>query len=392
MRVAVVTNLPRPYRHALFNEVARQSGAGASLAVIYCSEQSMHPRRRQVEARCEAAHYARIDAHPSHLLTRGDKVHSIALGLPGLLRKLQPDVAVVAGFGPDAVDAHVTCRGRGIPVVVWSGAWVGGELPISRYQRRVRRWLVAGSAAWIGYGQQASEYLVSLGADPKRVAVAVNTVDLDRFSALAEEGRAAPDLAAKYGLSPRNLLYVGTLEQRKGVRELVEAYAQMNTGGSDCALHLVGSGPLAAALQDRAALLPPGKGVRLHGFLQEEEVARLAGHCDLFVCPSLRELWGLVINEAMACGLPVVASKHAGATRDLITDGREGLVVDPGQPRDLAEKMGLLVRDPELARGMGRQAAITVRERASLESSARGFIRGVEIALDPRRGATRSAC
>jgi len=382
MRVAVVTNLPRPYRHALFNEVARQLGADSDLIVIYCSEQSQHPRRREVQADYGDALYTAVRASPRRLTARGERVRSVAAGIPGILRALHLDAAVVAGFSLDAILAHLACWRHRIPVVVWSGAWPGGEQPVSPLQRQLRKHVAAHTASMVAYGTLARDYFVSLGADRANGAVAVNTVDVERFSALAEESRSSSaSAAARYHLSEKNILYVGSLVERKGAPELLEAYARMAMPAGHCTLHLVGTGSLMSELQLRAAGLAPHKRVRFHGFLQEDEVARLAGLCDLFVCPSRRELWGLVINEAMACGLPVVASRLAGATPDLIDDGVNGYVVDPTQPDEIAEKLELLLADPRLAHEMGRRAALSVREKASLDRSARGFIQGIEIAL-----------
>ena len=127
--------------------------------------------------------------------------------------------------------------------------------------------------------------------------------------------------------------------------------------------------------------------VIFHGFMQLDEVAALAGSCDAFVCPSHRELWGLVVNEALACGLPVLASRYAGATTDLIVDGVNGYVVDPDDLTDMAAKMETVLADPAAAAEMGRRALASVRERASLARAADGFVRGIDIALGRARSA-----
>ena len=382
MKVTVVTNLPRPYRHALFNEVARQLGGKSGLTVVYCAEASRDPRRRYVDHPFEGAIYSAVQLRSFGLPTRGERSWSLARGLPGLLERIRPDVLVAGGFGPDALVGHAACRALGVPTAVWSGAWVGGECSSPRLQQAVRRFVSARTSAFIAYGSLARDYLISVGADPRRVAVAVNTVDLERFAeAGRDEAGAGSELRGRFGLAERNVLCVGTLTESKGLRELVRAFRLVDTGERECALHVAGTGPLAGELLRLAGTLGSGKALRMHGFLQEPDIVRLMGACDVCVCPSLRELWGLVINEAMACGLPVIASRLAGATRDLLDDGVNGFVVDPTRPEEIAGKLGLLLADSGLAREMGRRAASSIRERASLERSAEGFIRGIQIAL-----------
>lgn len=387
-RIVVVTNLPRPYRHALFNEVARLLAGRADLIVVYCADAGSDPRRKHVRSSYDDAAYTRCTVTPMRLGTTGDKVWSAALGLPVLLRRLRPAAVVAGGFGIDAVLCHATCRALSTPTVLWNGDWPRREVSVSQLQSAVRRALVPRASACLAYGSRARDYLVSLGADPQRVSVAVNTVDLERFATTAEAARSARREAGnRFGLRDHNLLYVGGLNATKGAPEALRAFARLDAHGVECALHVVGVGPLADELERVAREPGANKCVRFHGFLQGDDVACLAGVCDAFVFPTRRDVWGLVLNEAMACRLPVLASDRAGATTDLIVDGVNGYVIDPDDLTGIAAKVETVLADPVAAAAMGRRALASVRERASLARAAEGFVRGIDIALGRARSA-----
>ena len=120
--------------------------------------------------------------------------------------------------------------------------------------------------------------------------------------------------------------------------------------------------------------------MRFHGLLPEESVAELLGVADGLFLPTKRDAWGLVINEAMACGVPVVASPWAGATRDLIEHGVTGYVIDPEDTGALAEVMGQLIADEPSCREVGQAGARFIREKASLEKAAEGLVSAVRSA------------
>jgi glycosyltransferase involved in cell wall biosynthesis len=96
----------------------------------------------------------------------------------------------------------------------------------------------------------------------------------------------------------------------------------------------------------------------------------------------LDEVWGLVLNEAMSSGLPAIASSLAGATRDLVEDGVNGLVVDPRDIQSLADALKRLIVSSELRARLGSAAAASIRQKATIEHSADAFMRAIDLALE----------
>jgi glycosyltransferase involved in cell wall biosynthesis len=384
--VVVVTNIPRPYRRALFAILKSQlTTEDLALRVLYASDPAKHVRRG---AGAIGLSDPADESYVSGLTFRRgyERVITIPMHLGRMLRESRPVCVVSAGFGPSATIAARWCRKAKVPQVIWSGGWPGQEGNIGQLRLLLRKRLVRGAAAYVAYGTAAAEYLTSLGASAVRVFCAWNTVDLEGISATARAAAARrAELAPKFALAEKNLLFVGSLVERKGLRELVAAALAATPPSADWALHLAGGGPLKEELEATVAAAGKEANFRFHGLLPESDVPELLGLVDGFLLPTKREAWGLVINEAMACGVPVVASPWAGATRDLIEDGVTGFVVEPTDIPALSAIISRLLSDDPACKEIGRAGVEAVRAKASLARAAEGFVAAIDCALGESR-------
>jgi len=189
----------------------------------------------------------------------------------------------------------------------------------------------------------ARESFLARGFAPDRIAVNPYGVDLARF-------HPAPPSAAR---REKRVLFVGEVGVRKGVPWLLEAFARLP---SDWALHLVG--PLAPGFRDVLARLPRER-VVARGVLSREALTEAYRAADIFCLPSIEEGFGMVILQAMASGLPVIAS-HATGGPDAGGDGRELLIVPPGDSSALGDALDRLAGDPDFRRALGAAAATRV--------------------------------
>ena len=211
--------------------------------------------------------------------------------------------------------------------------------------------------AFVVAGKSASEYVKSLGASNGRIYVAPDAVDTDFF---AERKEAVGNKVAMHrralGLPPRFFLSVGRLVPEKGVFDLLEAYRTLSPDlRSTVGLVYVGNGVAKTELERRAADISPGS-VQFAGFAQREELARYYALAETFVFPTHSDPWGLVVNEAMACSLPIVCSSAAGCAEDLVSDGWNGRVVSPREVAQLATAMEELACDAGMRSSMGRHS------------------------------------
>ena len=210
-------------------------------------------------------------------------------------------------------------------------------------------------------GRLARESMLARGVEPERISLFADTIDVERFGADADRLRDRRDeLRAEAGIAPDDVvvLSVARLAPEKGLDTLVRAVAV--AADPRLVLVLAGSG----AERGRLEALSDGLGVRLVVVpeVRWERIAERFAIADVFALLSRHEPWGVVVNEAAACGLPLVVSDRVGAAFDLVEDGRNGAVV----PADDSVAAGNVIRafaaDPERRRAAGRASRELMRE------------------------------
>ena len=157
----------------------------------------------------------------------------------------------------------------------------------------------------------------------------------------------------KWELPARFILCVARFVPEKGVFDLLEAYAKLDENlRNEVGLVFAGDGPAHAELAKRAGKVRPGT-VVFPGFVQREDLAVLYALAEALIMPTHSDPWGLVVNEAMACGLPIVVTCVAGCAADMVVDGWNGYVVPSQNPERLKMAIESLLRNPELKQEMG---------------------------------------
>lgn len=205
--------------------------------------------------------------------------------------------------------------------------------------------------------------------------VVPNGVDLSRFSLPLPASRLRADCDI-----PADAFLLGTvarLEPEKGHRYLVAAMPAIVAACPDAHLVIVGEGSLGEELRAQARQLPAPARDRVIFTGRREDISALTAELAVAVAPSLREAQGISLLEAMARGKPVVASA-VGGIPEVVTDGRDGLLVRPADPAALASAITQLARDPGLRRRMGERGRAAVAERFSIEA----MVRRVEAVYD----------
>jgi L-malate glycosyltransferase len=202
--------------------------------------------------------------------------------------------------------------------------------------------LYAPYQAALAAGARSKAYLTFLGLPEDRVIVGYDTVSLERVRALAET------LPAPEGVphADRHFTIVARFVPKKNLSLALEAYGAYVTRHPHAPrdLHLCGSGELERELRQQADRLGL-KGVHFRGYLQEHEIARVLGSSLSLILPSVEEQHGLVVNEALAMGVPVLVSDNCGARDLLVRSGVNGFVFEPDNAEGLAHFMGILDQD-----------------------------------------------
>ncbi|HUD49777.1 MAG TPA: glycosyltransferase family 4 protein [Candidatus Baltobacteraceae bacterium] len=310
--------------------------------------------------------------------------------------KVRPDVALLPSYDHWSLALNGAMRAFGGRVVMMNDTHAG-TARARGLKAAFKRQVVAGFHAGFVAGAPQRRYFSSLGLPEHKIFTGYDAVDNDYYASWAKEVRnAGPETRTKYGLPPHYFLSLGRFVPKKNLTALIHAYRRVLDSSRDCQTHLVlvGSGEEDLKLRslcrelrlpvyekaeagetkadsgaNRTDDAPPG--VHFYGFRQIEENPVFYALADAFVLPSLWEEWGLVVNEAMACGLPVVVSRTAGCAEDLLPPGthgrlpdigirQNGFVFDPESPDSLARALIALASDTALREGMGNASRAVV--------------------------------
>src|SRR4029453_14170204 len=259
------------------------------------------------------------------------------------LQQARPDVVAVNGwnnFG-SLISANCCCQ-RGIPVVVMSESSRQDEHRTSWKEAIKRRIAGLYSAALVG-GQRHVEYLAELGMPRERVFTGYDVVDNDYFGRRTAEIRTSNfELRNKRGLPEDYFLASARFIQKKNLSTLIEAYAEYRRRSEIAAkvpwdLVVLGDGPLRETLNSQLSTLNLNEHVHLPGFEPYDELPVYYELANALVHASTTEQWGLVVNEAIASGLPVIVSDRCGCVPELINGN--GFTFDPTNEHELTARL-----------------------------------------------------
>jgi glycosyltransferase involved in cell wall biosynthesis len=372
-RVVLITEIIAPYRIPVFNALAAREDI--DLHVIFLSETD--PTLRQWLVHKDEIRFT-YDVLPS--LRRRVGKYNVLLnrGLSEVLRRTRPEVVICGGYNYVASWQAVRWTNRKqVPFILWTESTSLDQRAHHAITERLKRWFLSRCQAFIVPGLSSRKYLRQLEIPDRSIFTAPNAMDLQLFTEVARRAKLSPaKIRQEFRLPNRYFLNVGRLVRIKGVIELLEAYAHLDPVVREkIGLVLVGDGELRVELSQRAARIQPGN-IGLPGFLQKDRLPEVYALADAFIFPSLSDPWGFVVNEAMACGLPVIATDVAGCVADLVCDGENGLVVPARDVDVLSSAMMRLATDDDLRVRMSDCSA-----RRILDYSPTAWAQGVSKAV-----------
>ncbi len=282
-------------------------------------------------------------------------------GVWNLVRKGRFDAVILPGyFYSTAWIALAAAKWTGTPVFFLTDShglrsWRAQTTWKIRFKKRLVTRIFSLADAIMVSSSGGAKYLESLGFPADHIFLIPTAVDNDWWTMQAE--KADRDSLRSAWKIPGNgtvALFCAKLQRWKGPMDLLEAFAGANVPNSY--LVYAGDGPERTNLERRAGELGLVDRVRFLGFVNQSRLPATYCAADLFVLPSLFEPFGLVVNEAMLCGLPVAVSDRVGAKFDLVRPGENGYVFAAGNVEELAAVLREILADPEKRASMGAAA------------------------------------
>ena len=339
-RLVILTEIMSPYRIPVFNALARHDQI--DLHVIFLAETDPTQRQWLVYKREMQFSY---EVLPSWRRRLGRYHILLNRGVLAAFRRAKPNVAVCGGYNYLASwQALWWMRRKRVPCLAWVESTARDSRRGHKLIELLKTRFLKSCSGFIVPGKSSFQYVASFGIDETRIYCAPNAVDSQFFSRHAEDARRnAERERSALGLPSRYFLFVGRLLKEKGVFDLIEAYGKLGPElRSAVGLVFVGDGVAREELARRAIGISPGF-IHLAGFQQREQLAKYYALGEVFVFPTHTDPWGLVVNEAMSCALPIICSNVAGCAEDLVSDGWNGRVVPVRDVVQLASAMAEIV-------------------------------------------------
>jgi glycosyltransferase involved in cell wall biosynthesis len=377
-RIVFLTDIVTPYMAAVLAELARR----VDLTALFCSRTGTR-----------GAGWALAEPLPFRhrvlggLAIRRRKVDGADLyPTPRILRALfaeRPAVVISGAFSFPTLYAATYGRLTAGRLIIHSDGTSGSERNLGRLQLLARDRLLGEASACVGNSEPAVERFIELGADPARVFRAPHSTNIAPFHAVARQRFATT--------SPRDrvtVLHVGRLIPRKGIDRLLPAVA---AASADVPLRLVivGSGPEEGRLRGLTHELGIEGMTEFVAFVDQPGLPAVYAAADIFAMPTRDDPFGMVLLEAAASGLPLLASPFAGASRDLVEEGRSGFVADPADTAAWSDALRALALDTNLRRRLGSRAHELTLARTP-ERAADGYAEAVDAVLSLPRGTRRA--
>ena len=321
MRVVLLMNFVAPYRVPLLEALRDRVG---KLRVLISTpmerDRSWEPQWGTLDVVVQRNVTVRRPYKDAFGFSRPLEIH-VPYDTLGQLVRYRPYAVISGELGARSLQAalYKLIRPR-VPFLIWATLSEHSERGWGRMRQRLRRFILGRADGVFVNGESGARYIARFGVPDDRIFRLNQPVDVATFAA---QRRERADEACS------RLLYVGMLIERKGLLGFATSVAEWAWANPERQIEMwwLGEGDLAERL--RAFAFPPNVSQRFLGALPYAEVAPVYAQADLLAFPSLLDEWGLVVNEAMASGLPVLGSCYSQAVEELVTEGVTGWIFDP---------------------------------------------------------------
>lgn len=310
-------------------------------------------------------------------------VDEIVSQMESTLSLLAPRAVAIPGWSSVAsLAALAWCRATRTPAILMSAS-AASDARRTWWKEWIKARVVRMFSSAVVGGTPHIDYAAALGLPRARVFAGYDVVDNDYFTSQADMARSdATGLRQHYGLPDRYFLASNRFIEKKNLPRLLEAYAAYVSHAGEAAWWLVmlGDGPLKAELMEQVARLGLTERVQFPGFKQYVDLPVYYGLASAYIQASTSEQWGLVVNEAMGSGLPVLVSNRCGCAPDLVKNGMNGFTFDPYDVEEIARRMLQITQESCDLVAMEHASREIIRNW-SPETFATSLLRAADVAL-----------
>ena len=350
-KIALVTNIPTPYRMPLFKRLSKIEEM--KFRIFFCNVSE--PNRHWTFTKTFEFDYKFVPG--IEILRRSNSPLYLNPYLFLMLYKFRPDIIISTGMSFPTLVGLIYSKFFRIPILIWWGGTKITENNINILKYLFRKYFFKFIDGFLAYGQLAKKYLLSLGCLDKDIYVIGNlTFDVDEYNrkinTLRKNKRDENNII--------KILSVGQLIPRKNFIFLIKVFEKLVKKYEEISLIIVGSGPQELIIKKYCEERNLMKKIILTGHISPEKLIEYYADADIFVHLTISDQWSQVVNEAMASGLPVIISKNDAVCEDLLSHGENGYIINPYVDDELLHYLSILINNPDLRSVIGKKAYETV--------------------------------
>ncbi len=369
-RIALITNIPPPYRIPIYNLLAQDPNV--EFHAIFFSLREPNRSWDLPEIQCHH-HFL----HERFITYRGRYIHCNP-DIISLLHKISPDVIINDGFNPTHLLAFLYALIKKYPHIPMTDGTDSSEKKFSFLHKLIRKIVYKRSASFISAALGGIRLYASYGIPKNLCFLSCLCVDNEKFQPNHINAEKLFDF-----------IFCSRLEKEKNPEFAIEVSRLTATRlGRKCRLLIVGSGSLTSALQRYARKYINIVEVVFHGFATQSELPTLYRSARLFLFPTQADVWGIVVNEACAAGLPVITTPYAGVVGELVIHNENGYVVDLHE-NAWADSAAKLLSNEHIY-GLFSQHSLRLVAKYNFIAAANGIKMAVQAALKHSKKSTPS--
>jgi len=339
IRVAIITNIPTPYRDGVYDHLCENDHI--SIKVIYCNKSEPNRNWKSTER-----HHPHAFLDSKQIASNGQYIH-ISWSIVHRLSAINPDVVISSGYGPVMLQALLWAKLKGKKHIVFTDGSIHSERALSKIHKLARRIFFGLSSAFIGASDKSINLFSSYGIRNDDIFKSCLCVNNKLFLP-------KPKQEKQY-----DILFVGQMIERKMPLFFADVAEQIQKQRGSCSALLIGSGPLLESLKKR--LDQTSVDYQILGFIQPAELPKHYASSRIFLFPTEWDPWGVVANEACASGLPVLTTSEAGVAGELVIHRENGFII-PADIKRWAATACELLDNEDLYKSMSKKAILRANE------------------------------